>query len=280
MNNAQKEVIAWWYGRRDYRSGIELLSRYCRNKTIINTLSKHGKERFQPSVKKLYYEVTKAVQLNWLNMPDDVVHDKTRQDGKESLADIPPGENVEEEKNIPSETSFPSEQKKNTGEENQYPRVIRRLKYEYSNLYNKRSQLHKNMRNVEQTNTDKNNELRSGFLSEIKTISKQLEFYFGFLEKYETAGTIPEETEIWPPERKQAPEEPKTYPELKKLMWSLKSEQSKDGFRLLYQQRTKAEKENPMPQNSKRKAIELRMKLREIKLNETIALIEQLENAD
>jgi hypothetical protein len=136
------------------------------------------------------------------------------------------------------------------------------------------------MRNVEQTNTDKNNELRSGFLIEIKSISKQLEFYFGFLEKYETAGTIPEETEIWPPAKKQVPEEPKTYPELKKLMWSLKSEQSKDGFRLLYQQRTKADKENPMPQNSKRKVIELRMKLREIKLNETLALIEQLENAD
>jgi hypothetical protein len=280
MNNAQNEVIEWWYGRRDYRSGIELLSRYCKNKTIINTLSKHGKERFQPAVKKLHYEVTKAVHLNWLNMPDDVVHDKTRQDGKESLADIPPGETQEEEKNIPSETFFPSEQKKNTGDENQYPRVIRRLKYEYSNLYNKRSQLHKNMRNVEQTNTDKNNELRSDFLSEIKSISKQLEFYFGFLEKYETAGTIPEETEIWPPAKKQVPEEPKTYPELKKLMWSLKSEQSKDGFRLLYQQRTKADKENPMPQNSKRKVIELRMKLREIKLNETLALIEQLENAD
>jgi hypothetical protein len=259
MNNAQIEVIAWWYGRRDYRSGIELLSRYCKNKTIINTLSKHGKEKFQPSVKKLYYEVTKAVQLNWLNMPDDVVHD---------------------ENNIPSETSFPSEQKKNSGDENQYPRVIRRLKYEYSNLYNKRSQLHKNMRNVEQTNTEKNNELRSGFLIEIKSISKQLEFYYGFLEKYETAGTIPEETEIWPPAKKQEPEEPKTYPELKKLMWSLKSEQSKDGFRLLYQQRTKAEKENPMPQNSKRKAIELRMKLREIKLNEILALLEKMENAD
>jgi len=49
---------------------------------------------------------------------------------------------------------------------------------------------------------------------------------------------------------------------------------------LLYRQRTKAEKENPMPKGLKRDAIELRMKLREIKLNETIALIEQLENAD
>jgi len=62
-------------------------------------------------------------------------------------------------------------------------------------------------------------------------------------------------------------------------MWSLRRETAKDGFRLLYQQRTKAEKENPMPKGSKRDAIELRMQIREQKLAETMTLITQLENA-
>ncbi len=277
MNNAQNEVIAWWYGRRDYRTGIELLSRYGKNKTIILTLAKQGKENFPASVKKLNYEVTKAVQLDWLHMPDDIQPEQT---GEKSLADIPPRENQEEEKNNPPDTFFPSEKDKKNDDTNQYPRVIRRLKYEYSELYNKKSALHTEMRNVEQANTEKNNELRSDLLSEIKSISKQLAFYYGFIEKYEVTGITPDEAEIWPPAKEQASEEPKTLPELKKLMWSLRRENSKDGFRLIYQQRTKAEKENPMPKGSKRDAIELRMKLREIKLAETMTLITLLENAD
>jgi hypothetical protein len=153
------------------------------------------------------------------------------------------------------------------------------LKYEYSNLYNKKSELHANMRLVEQTNTDKNNELRSQLLREIKSISKQLEFYFGFLDNYEKTNIAPDEAEIWPPPKEQAPEEPRTLPELKKLMWSLRRETAKDGFRLLYQQRTKADKENPMPKGLKRDAIELRIKIREKKLAETMTLITQHENA-
>ena len=277
MNDKQLEVIGWWYGRRDYRTGIELLSRYCKNNTIIITLSKQGKENFPDSVIKLNYEVTKAVQLNWLQMPDDIT--EPGQTGEKSLADIPPREKHEDKKNNPADTSFPSEQEKKIDDTNQYPRVIRKLKYEYSNLYNKKSGLHANMRLVEQTNTDKNNELRSQLLSEIKSISKQLEFYYGFLAKYEVTGIAPEEAEIWPPPKEQAPEEPKTLLELKKLMWSLRRETAKDGFRLLYQQRTKAEKENPMPKGAKRDAIELRMQIREKKLAETITLITQLENA-
>ncbi|MBK6285789.1 MAG: hypothetical protein IPF54_26740 [Draconibacterium sp.] len=59
MNDAQNEVIAWWYGNRNYRTGIELLARYCKNKVIINTLAKQGKENFPASLKKLNYELQK-----------------------------------------------------------------------------------------------------------------------------------------------------------------------------------------------------------------------------
>lgn len=278
MKNAQSEVVGWWYGRRDYRSGIELLSRYCKNKTIILTLAKQGKENFPASVKKLHYEVIKAVNLDWLHMPADML--PAEPDGEKSLADIPPRENWKDEKNNPADTSFPSEKDKNDDDTNQYPRVIRKLKYEYSELYNKRSQLHAYMRLVEQANTDKNNEQRSALLVEIKSHTNKLVYYYGFIENYENNGIAPDETEIWPPEKVKTSEEPKTLPELKKLMWSLRRENAKDGFRLIYQQRTKAEKENPMPKGSKRDAIELRMKLREIKLAETMTLITQLENAD
>ena len=278
MTNKQLEVIEWWYGRRDYRTGAELLSRYCKNKTIINTLSKHGKEKFPTSVKKLHYEVTKAVQLDWLQMPADLLPGK--QDGEECPADIPPRENQEEEKNIPADTSLEPEEKKIIDDTSQYPRVIRKLKYEYSVLYNKRSQLHNAMQKVEQTNTEANNKQRAGMLAEIKALTNKLVYFYGFIENFENTGIVPDETEVWPPEKVKEPEEPKTLPELKKLMGSLRRENYKDGFRLLYQQRTKGEKENPMPKGAKRDVIELRMKLREIKLAETIKHISELENAD
>lgn len=277
MNNKQLEVIEWWYTKRDYRTGIELLSRYCKNKTIISTLSKQGKENFPAFVKKLNYEVTKAVQLDWLNMPDDVLLKKI---GDNFVTDIPPRESQKEKKEIDLEDTYLIQNEFKNDDENQYPRVIRRLKYETSELYTKKSVLHKEMRNIEQTNTEQNNKLRSDLLAEIKSISTQLAFYYGFLKKYEVTGVTPDETEIWPPAKEQAPEEPMSLPELKKLMGSLRRENYKDGFRLLYQQRTKAEKENPMPKGSKRDAIELRMKHREIKLAETITMINQFEHAD
>jgi len=48
---------------------------------------------------------------------------------------------------------------------------------------------------------------------------------------------------------------------------------------LLYQQRTKAEKENPMPAGPKRDVIEMRLKLREQKMAEIEIQITTLENA-
>ena len=63
------------------------------------------------------------------------------------------------------------------------------------------------------------------------------------------------------------------------MKWSLQSETAKDRSRLLYQQRTKGEKENPMPAGPKRDAIELRLKLREHKMKEITQQIAALENA-
>ena len=277
MKNAQSEVVAWWYGRRDYRSGIELLSRYCKNKTIVNTLSKHGKENFQASVKKLHYEVTKAVQLDWLHMPDDIL--SSREDEKEITPEIPSEKIKVEIKESAPDNSFQPEEKIKIDDINQYPRVIRRLKYEYSNLYNKRSRLHNAMQKVEQTNTDANNKHRSEMLVEIKALTNKLVYYYQFIENYENNGVVPDETEVWPPEKVKEQEEPLSLPEQIKLKASLQRLNFKDNCLLDYQQRKKAEKKNPMPKGNRRDAIELRVKLRNIRISELASFINQSENA-
>jgi hypothetical protein len=272
MNQNQLDVIAWWYGRRDYQTGIALLSKYSKNKVIVHTLNKPGKERFINNVHKLHYEVTKAVHLDWKKMPKDTTPDIPL---KETVpAEPAPGQTLPQvKKELPGETI------EETEDFEQYPKVIRRLLYESSNLYKKRSMLHNDMKQVDASNTEKNNELRSGFLADIKEISAKLEYYFPFIDNYKKTGFVPEADTVWPEEIPAAPEEPKTLEELRKIKWSLHRENTKDRNKLLYQQRTKAEKENPMPAGPKREAVQLRLKLREEKLAGIINQIIALENA-
>lgn len=277
MNDHQLEVIAWWYGRRDYFTGIALLSRYCKNKTIVHSLNKPGKEKFISSIHKLHYEVTKAVHLDWLHMPQNPSPDI--QTGENIAVENPAKDSQTAEKNNPAENSVPADKEEEPEDYSQYPKVIRRLKYEYSNLYKKRSLLHTDMRNVDENNTEKSVAHRKTLLTEIKSISKTLEYYYTFMDDYEKKGVIPEEETIWPADKPTKPEEPKTLEQLRKIKWSLHRDAAKDRCKLLYQQRTKAEKENPMPAGPKRDAIELRLKLREQKMAEIIQQITAIENA-
>lgn len=277
MNDQQLEVIAWWYGRRDYSTGIALLSKYCKNKTIVHTLNKPGKENFVSSVQKLHYEVTKAVHLDWLHMPKDPSPDF--QAGEKIHEMDNSQEPIPGEKNKPADSSILREIVEKTEDLSQYPKVIRRLKYEYSSLYNKRSMLHADMRKVDEKNAENNNTLRKTLLAEIKSISKKLALFFFFIDAFDKKGVVPEEETIWPAVKPPEPEEPKTLAQLKQMKWTMQSETAKDRSRLLYRQRTKGEKENPMPAGPKREAIELRLKLREQKMAEITQQIAAFENA-
>jgi hypothetical protein len=271
MKKEQLEVIAWWYGRRDYLTGITLLSRYSKNKVIVHTLNKPGKERFISNVHKLHYEVTKAVHLDWLKMPKDNTPDIP-------LAKTVPTENSTRE-TVPDEKPVPAEIIEEPEDFSQYPKIIRRLLYESSNLYKTRSMLHAEMKKIDGSNTENNIALRKTLLDEIKEISAKMEYYFAFIAEYKRTSVVPEEETIWPKEKPAEPEEPKTLEQLRKIKWSLHRDTAKDRCKLLYQQRTKAEKENPMPAGPKRDAIELRITLREKRIADIENQIKALENA-
>lgn len=272
MNEHQLDVIAWWYGRRDYSTGLALLSKYSKNKVIVHTLNKPGKERFINNVHKMHYELTKAVHLDWLKMPKDTSPDIPSKE-------IPPAEDTPREVIPQVKKELSDETTEETEDFDQYPKVIRRLLYETSNLYKQRSMLHYDMKLVDESNSEKSTELRSGFLAEIKAISAKLECYFPFIDNYKKTGIVPEADTVWPEEIPAPPEEPRTLEQLRKIKWSLHRENTKDRCKLLYQQRTKAEKENPMPAGPKRDAAELRLKLREEKLADIINQITTLDNA-
>ena len=277
MNQKQLQVIDWWYGRRDYATGLALLSRYSKNKVLFHTLNKPGKENFIDNVHKLHYEVTKAVHLDWKKMPIETKPPTVPFSVPETVAITDPVETATGEAD-PDDNFVPPILTETQEAFDQYPKVIRRLLYESSNLYKKRSMLHSTMRQLE-GNSPEITASRASLLAEIKAASDKLEYYFPFIESYKKTGIVPEEDSVWPEEKPAPPEEPKTPEQLRKQKWSLHRENTKDRCKLLYQQRTKTEKENPMPAGPKRDAIEARIKLREQKISELEKQIKAPENA-
>ena len=276
MNTNQTEVLKWWHGSRNYQQGIMLLARFCKNKVLIHTLMKPGKEKFKPAISKLYYELPKAVGLNWLKMPALPEGAATEPEQKKPPVIIPTLsgnivlENNSDKKHIPIISDKPLDD---------YPKVIRRLKYEYSTLYKQRSISHKKMVGIAEANSQHNITARADLFTEIKAISTKMDYLYAFIGEYEKNGTIPLEEVVWPPE----PEKeklPDDVDELRKKKKNLQWSVSRDKNRLLYQQRTKGKNKKPMPEGPKRKGYELKIKKREKQILEISNKIVDLLHAD
>jgi hypothetical protein len=161
----------------------------------------------------------------------------------------------------------------------EYGPVIRRLKYEYSDLYNKRSIMHKQMCAVPTENSQFNMTQRAMLLAKIKETTERMDYLYAFEQAYTEKGIIPIEEEIWPPEEK--PEEIPTDAEgLKKLKKNLQTYNSKARNVLLYQSKSKTEQEHPMPKGPKRQRVELAIKRREELIEEIERRLFELEQGN
>jgi len=303
MNANQAEVIKWWHSGRNYQQGVMLYARLGKNKMLMHTFMKKH-ERF--GRRKLEYELTKSVGLDWKKMPGASkekagkipskpgsqtlveTQAKTPEKSPVKTVDKPPVKSAwkkSESKTGKHDTRI----KKATGTSEitetrtsgepakQYPKVIRRLKYEYSDLFTKRSLMHKRMRAVPPENSQQNMNSRALLLQEIRTITDRLEFLYAFIDDYENRGVIPISEEIWPAKKKQQlSDDPE---ELKKKKKNLQSANTKDRNQLQYQQKSRGKKEKPMPEGPKRRRIEFRIKNREAQIEEIDQKIVDLENA-
>lgn len=261
MNEGQINVINWWYNGRDYREGILLLSRYSKKRMLINTLIKNGKEKFQANHDKLQYELPKAVQLNYKEMPSPGAAVMKK-----------PGNKIPEKKEL---RIHGSGYKKSDNNEAVKIRSIRHLR---SELYTKRSLLHKQLRKSGDENTPTKMEQRASLLSEIKEISAKMDYYWEFLDHYEKTGRILKE-EKPPAETSKSDSSEKSVDEIKKDKKNLQSNNTKDRNQLLYQQKNKAKNPNPMPEGPKRIKIETRISRRLKQINYLDSLLQTKQNA-
>ena len=299
MNTTQQEeVTRWWEDGCDYTRGVMLFSRFSKNKTLSHTfMRKHP--RF--GLHKLKYELTKAVGLDWKTMPQPEKIIENQQPVPENDLLTTTIVNTDEKQPAIFSLNTPLVSGKSLQE---YPKIIRRIKYVYAGLYRKRSGLHRQMSQVPAENTSGNVAVRSWLFTEIKKLSALMDYYYEFIWLYETDGKIPEEKDIdfskaeklasgkkenigdseegnhmesdsvindkeEPQEKEEAVRE--DLPALKRKKKNLQTANTKDKNMLLYGNKSRQQKENPMPEGPKRTKIEARIKMREAQ----IAAIEQ-----
>jgi len=247
LKQKQIPVIDWWHSEQDYQTGLMLLSQFCKNKTIVQTLVKKS-PKF--GAKKLVYELTKAVHLNHLDMPEPT---------DESKANRTLGSQTTLQKLYKSVTTSVADSL------TQFPKIIRRIKHEYSELYNKRSILHRQMAAIPDVNSVDNNKQRSELFAEIKKLSKRMDFLFEQVKLYEKDNIIPSEDTVWI-----KPDIPINQQTDVALLTKKRTNLVKVNYKarnlLLYQQIGKAEMENKMPDGPKRQQIELQIKERNEKI--------------
>ena len=254
MTTEQQEVQAWLDGGRNYQQGVMLLARYCKNKVMVHTLMKPGKERFGGR-EKLEYELTKAVGINLRT--GAVSSAPIAKKPAMPVISFAPGFDAagDFDIHVPLITTTPALA---------YPAAIRRLKLEYGEMYNRRAFLHRKMREVPAENSPENMEKRAEFLVQITSISSRMEVLYAAEEKWVRMGTIPDEKELWPePPPAVTNELPNDIESLKKLKKNLQTNNVKDRNLLAFQGRTKGDDAQPMPDGPKRKLIEKRLQERE-----------------
>ncbi len=255
MTEKFQNIIVWYHSDKNYQAGLLLLAKYGRNTALLRNLMKPGKEKFGGH-KKLTSQLAKIAGFNTLNPP--VLPKELKDKSVIKLVST-----SDPNSNLISCTSYQNSKIEN---ENEYPKVIRRIKYEYQEKYTHRSILFKQMLAVPDNNKPENMKARSLLLKEMNEETDRMEFLYAFIKAYQTNQSIPNEEIVWPVV-KSSTKLPDNVDELKSLKKKLGSSNTKDKNLLLYQHVSKQKKENPLMDGPMKTKIQNRIKIRLSKID-------------
>lgn len=271
MNANQEKVVTWIRSGMNYNDGINLLGILSNKKIIADQF--YGKERSMAG--KLAYEILKASSLadhitwkqfiqNVKDAPIPTKLVKTETDKSELKSKSVPGQSAD----IPA-INLPDTIDTNPGEE--YPAIIRRVIYEYAELFQERSKMHAVMSAMPESNAESVCAKRAELLSVINSITDRMEMLYVARADFKSRGILPDVNKLFPRED-QKPDETATVEltedALKKQKKNLQSSNSKDQTLLDYQAKKSEGFKNPMPNGPKRIKIETRIKERNAKIEE------------
>lgn len=257
----RQAAINWLNGKRDFDSGIKVLEESKFKPGVVAKLKRVG-EKGPEAKARLVYLMRSLVQA-WA-MPEEVANDNI---------DPATGVDANEETTVytdSSEAYINMAIEKLTVDPEAYPKRIASVIREYADAYKRRDILHKQLADLPEDNDEATVAKRKELSDEIKAKTELMERMYPLYEKFQSLNEDISEEDIQSleqptddnesnDEKDSSINEPgvgnldgRTKEELQKIRKSVATKIGRAKNMLEYQQETKAETPNPMPESPKK----------------------------
>ena len=257
----RQAAINWLNGKRDFDSGIKVLEESKFKPGVVAKLKRVG-EKGPEAKARLVYLMRSLVQA-WA-MPEEVANDNI---------DPATGVDANEETTVytdSSEAYINMAIEKLTVDPEAYPKRIASVIREYADAYKRRDILHKQLADLPEDNDEATVAKRKELSDEIKAKTELMERMYPLYEKFQSLNEDISEEDIQslenPTDDTQSIDEKdssviepgvgnldgRTKEELQKIRKSVATKIGRAKNMLEYQQETKAETPNPMPESPKK----------------------------
>lgn len=265
----RKAAIAWMNSKRDFNQGIQVLETSGFRPVVVANLKKRGVDA--PAAMARLKHLMRTLINAWAQ-PGDVWEDTDLEagilNGKKITEDTP------EQGHMSLMEAYDA---LNSGQLEHYPTEVKNIILDYRHAYVQREILHRELAELGEDNTEELCQLRKEKSDQMAALDSRLEELYPQFIAYVEDKKIP--TPEDPAEDKASdPEKVKDQPaeeeednnsvdydqmpldDLKKLKKSLSTKVIRAVNRLRYQQETKAETENPMPDGPERVKYETKIR--------------------
>ena len=256
----RQRAIDWLNGKRDFNEGVRLLQDSGFKPGVVAKLRKHGENG--PDAKARLLHLMRMLVQAWA-LPN------------EQIEDIDPDTGLNAATVAPAETVGQTELlidiiKKDEAGEIELPQNAAAVIREYAAAYRKRDALHRQLAELPEDNEETTIKQREPILSEIEKCSALMERLYPLYERFQ-AGTIydlsdedlaslEDKESATPVEEQDVDLSTKTKDELMNIQKSIKTKIHRANCRLLYQQDSVADKENPLPPSPAREKYEAKIR--------------------
>ena len=257
----RQAAIDWLNGKRDFDAGINVLEKSKFKPGVVARLKRDGVNGREAKARLVH--IMRSLVQAWA-MPDDQLNDNT---------DPATGVDADEQPTIVTDSSdayINMAVEKLMVDPEAYPKRIAAVIREYADAYKKRDILHKQLADLPEDNDEATVAKRKELSDEIKAKTELMERMYPLYEKFQSLNEDISEEDIQSlenptddtqsiDEKDSSVNEPgvgnldgRTKDELQKIRKSVATKIGRAKNMLEYQQETKAETPNPMPESPKK----------------------------
>lgn len=254
----RQPAIDWWNSReRDFAQGIAVLESSGFRPGVVRKLKRDGVNG--PAATARLKHLMRELMRAWAMSPDELADTDPEQG-------ILNGQDLQQEQQTDDTRSLKLVEAAAQLEQGQYmaPKIVAYIVKAYASAYKEREIAHRQMAELSEENTPEVMAQRKQFSDRIDECSALMERLYPFYDRYTSTGTEPKVAEVKQALRKQSPAQAAPEPdaadsfdglskeELQKRRKSVSTKIGRAKNMLDYQQETKADTPNPMPECPKR----------------------------